>query len=129
MQSIGDILVIDNEPHIVAFIAEALTDEGYTVRTALDPQDARATIAARHPDLVLLDLHMPGTNGDVLARNIKNDGLVDVPIVMMTADAQIAKSLSMEDIDYCLAKPFDLDELIECVAKYIRRSGTDAKLA
>jgi len=124
MQSIGDILVIDNEPTIVDFIAEALTDEGYTVRTALDPQDARATIAARHPDLVLLDLHMPGTNGDVLARNIKNDGLVDVPIVMMTADAQIAKSLSMEDIDYCLAKPFGLDELIECVAKHIPRNCT-----
>ena len=129
MQSIGDILVIDNEPTIVGFIAEALTDEGYTVRTALDPQDARATIAARHPDLVLLDLHLPGTRGDVLARDFKNDGLADVPIVMMTADAQIAKSLSMEDIDYCLAKPFDLDELIECVAKYIRRSGTAAKLA
>ena len=123
MQSLGDILVIDNEPTIVEFIAEALTDEGYIVRTALDPEDARATITARHPDLVLLDLHMPGTNGDVLARDFKNDGLVDVPIVMMTADAQIAKSLSMEDIDYCLAKPFDLDELIACVAKHIRRSG------
>jgi len=123
MQSIGDILVIDNEPTIVDFIAEALTDEGYTVRTALDPQDARATIAARHPDLVLLDLHMPGTSGDVLARDFKNDGLADVPIVMMTADAQKARELSMEGIDYCLAKPFNLDELIEIVAKYIRRDG------
>ena len=126
MQSLGDILVIDNEPTIVEFIAEALTDEGYTVRTALDSEDARATITKQHPDLVLLDLHMPGTSGDVLARNFKNDGLVDVPIVMMTADAQIAKSLSMEDIDYCLAKPFDLDELIACVAKHIRRTRTAA---
>ena len=126
MQSLGDILVIDNEPTIVEFIAEALTDEGYTVRTALYPADARATITERHPDLVLLDLHMPGTSGDVLARDFKNDGLVDVPIVMMTADAQIAKSLSMEDIDYCLAKPFDLDALIACVAKHIRRTRTAA---
>ena len=123
MQSIGDILVIDNEPTIVEFIAEALTDEGYTVRTALDPEDARATITARHPDLVLLDLHMPGTNGDVLARDFKNDGLADVPIILMTADAQKARALSMEGIDYCLAKPFSLDELIACVAKHIRRSG------
>ena len=123
MQSIGDILVIDNEPHIVAFIAEALTDEGYTVRTALYPEDARATITARHPDLVLLDLHMPGISGVVLARDFKNDGLADVPIVMMTADAQKARELSMEGIDYCLAKPFNLDELIEIVAKYIRRDG------
>jgi DNA-binding response OmpR family regulator len=120
MQSIGDILVIDNEPAIVEFIAEALTDEGYTVRTAIDPEDARATITERHPDLVLLDLHMPGTSGDVLARDFKNDGLADVPIVMMTADAQKARELSMEGIDYCLAKPFDLDELLDCVAKHIR---------
>ena len=125
MQSIGDILVIDNEPSIVEFIAETLTDEGYTVRTALNPEDARATITERHPDLVLLDLHMPGTSGDVLARDFKNDGLADVPIVMMTADAQKARKLSMEGIDYCLMKPFNLDELIECVAKHIRRTRTD----
>ena len=126
MQSLGDILVIDNEPTIVDFIAEALTDEGYSVRTALDSEDARATITARHPDLVLLDLHMPGTSGDVLARDFKNDGLADVPIILMTADAQKARALSMEGIDYCLAKPFGLDELIECVAKHIRRSGIAA---
>jgi DNA-binding response OmpR family regulator len=125
MHSIGDILVIDDEPAIVEFIHEALTDEGYVVRTALTSADARATIAERHPDLVLLDVHMPGKPGDVLARDLKNDGLAHVPIIIMTADAQKAKSLAMEDIDYCLAKPFNLDELIECVAKYIRRIRTD----
>jgi DNA-binding response OmpR family regulator len=49
MQSIGDILIIDNEPTIVGLIAEVLTDEGYTVRTALNPEDARATITEQHP--------------------------------------------------------------------------------
>ncbi len=122
MQHEGDILVIDNEPTIVEFIIEALTDEGYVVRTALTAADARATIAERQPDLVLLDLHMPGKSGDVLARDLKTDGLAHIPIIIMTADAQATKSLAMDDIDYCLAKPFDLDELIECVAKHIRRN-------
>jgi DNA-binding response OmpR family regulator len=122
MQSIGDILVIDDEPTIVEFLHEALTDEGYVVRTALTAICARAAIAVQRPDLVLLDLHMPGKSGDVLARDFKNDGLADVPIVMMTADAEKARKLSMEGIDDCLAKPFDLDELIGCVAKHIRRS-------
>jgi DNA-binding response OmpR family regulator len=126
MQSIGDILVIDDEPTIVEFITEALTDEGYVVRTALTAADARATIAERHPDLVLLDVHMPGKSGDVLARDLKNDGLAHVPIIIMTADAQAAKSLAMDGIDYCLAKPFDLDELIECVTKHIQRTRTGA---
>jgi DNA-binding response OmpR family regulator len=124
MQSKGDILVIDDEPAIVEFMTEALTDEGYVVRTALTTADARAMIAERHPDLMLLDVHMPGESGDVLARDLNNDGLAHVPIIIMTADAQVAKSLAIEGIDYCLAKPFDLDELIECVAKHIRRNGT-----
>jgi DNA-binding response OmpR family regulator len=122
MQHEGDILVVDDEPTIAEFIIEALTDEGYVVRTAPTAADARAAIAERHPDLVLLDVHMPGKSGDVLARDLKNDGLADVPIIIMTADAQATKSLSMEGIDYCLAKPFDLDELIECVAKHIQRN-------
>ena len=124
MQTTGDILVIDDEPTIVEFIAEALTDEGYTVRVALTPADARAAIVEYHPDLVLLDLHLPGKSGDILMQDLKDDGLADVSIILMTADAQTAKSLAMDGIDYCLAKPFDLDELIDCVAKYIRRDCT-----
>ena len=124
MQTTGDILVIDVEPTIVEFIAEALTDEGYTVRVALTPADARAAIVEYHPDLVLLDLHLPGKSGDILMQDLKDDGLADVSIILMTADAQTAKSLAMDGIGYCLAKPFDLDELIDCVAKYIRRDCT-----
>ncbi|HEU5099164.1 MAG TPA: response regulator [Roseiflexaceae bacterium] len=119
MQSAGDILVVDDDQPILDLIAEVLKDEGYTVRTALTPDCARAAITERRPDLLLLDLTLPGVTGDVVAREFKNDSLADVPIVLMTADTRAAKELSMEDIDYCLVKPFDLDELVECVAKYI----------
>ena len=126
MQSIGDVLVIDDEPSIVEFIAEALTDEGYTVRTVLTAADARAAITERQPDLVLLDLHMPDETGIVLAQALKNDGLAHVPIIIMTADAQADRRFAMDGIDFCLAKPFDLDALTECVAKHIQRSRTAA---
>jgi len=120
MRSAGDILVIDDEPTIVEFIAEALKDEGYTVCTALTPEDARASVAERPPDLVLLDLHLPGEAGDTLAHDFKSNGLVSVPIILMTADAKVADEPSMDSIAFCLIKPFDLDELVECVAKHIR---------
>jgi two-component system nitrogen regulation response regulator NtrX len=100
-----------------------LTDEGYTVRSALQATCARAAIAVRRPDLVLLDLHLPDKTGDILVQELKDAGIDNVPIVLMTADARVAKELLIDGIDFCLLKPFDLDELIECVAKHIRKAN------
>jgi CheY-like chemotaxis protein len=124
MQTTRDILVVDDDEPTVVFIAEALRDEGYTVRTCLTLADARALITEHRPDLVLLDLHMPGETGHTLVHQLSTDGLTHIPVILMTADAQAAQELSMEGIAYCLLKPFELDELIDCVAKHIRRSCT-----
>src|SRR5215216_3836081 len=111
MPSAGDILVVDDDRPIAEFIAEALTEEGYTVRTAMNPKEACAAIVERRPNLVLVDLHLAGKPGDVLVRNLRNDGLIDVPVIMMTADTRAASELSMDGIAFCLMKPFDLDDL------------------
>jgi DNA-binding response OmpR family regulator len=126
MQIAGDILVVDDDQPTVELIAELLTDEGYTVRAALTPSDARVLLLERRPDLVLIDLHIPGKNGDVLVCDLKDDGLAGVPILLMTADTRAAQELSMEGIAYCLVKPFDLDELVGCVAKHVRREDRAA---
>jgi DNA-binding response OmpR family regulator len=123
MHSAGDILVVDDDEPTAALIAEVLTDEGYVVRSALHPADARAAITKQRPDLLLLDLHLPGKTGDVLVQDLKDDGLAQVPIILMTADAKAARERSMDGIAYCLMKPFDLDELTECVAKHIQRDS------
>jgi CheY-like chemotaxis protein len=117
----GDVLVVDDEPSIFGFIAEVLTEEGYTVHTARDGASARALLAAQEPDIVLMDLHMPGETGDALIHDLKSDGLADVPVVIMTADATAARELPMDDFASCLIKPFDLGDLLDCVAKYIHR--------
>jgi DNA-binding response OmpR family regulator len=101
-----------------------LTEEGYTVRASLTVANARALIAEHRPDLVLLDLHMPGETGHTLVYDLTIDGLADVSIILMTADAQAVHTLSMRGIDFYLPKPFDLDELIDCVAKHIQQSRT-----
>ena len=121
MQTAGDILVVDDDEPTVVFIAEALRDEGYVVRTALHPADARVALTRQRPDLMLLDLHLPGKTGDMLVQDLKDDGLAHVPVIIMTADTRAAHELAMDGIAYCLLKPFDLNDLIACVAKYIRQ--------
>jgi len=120
MKHTGDILVVDDYLPIVEFIADALTDDGYTVRIARDVAQAGAAIAERRPDLVLVDLHVPGTPGDSLALDLTNDPLGAVPVVIMTADTRLARDLSVDGFAFCLTKPFDLDELLDCVATHIR---------
>ena len=120
MSNAGDILIVDDDQPIVDFISEALADEGYTVRSAFSVASALDATAVRLPDLIIMDLHMPGTTGDVFVRDLRRDARTDVPVVLMTADSVSAKALEAEGIALCLLKPFDLDDLLACVAKYIR---------
>ncbi len=117
LKSLGTILVVDDETSIVEFMHEALADEGYIVYSATDSDRAIAVAIAQHPDLIVCDLHMPGTTGHSFVECIQHYGLADIPVVMMTADAQAAQKFSEESFAACLLKPFDLDELFDCVAK------------
>jgi two-component system, OmpR family, lantibiotic biosynthesis response regulator NisR/SpaR len=120
MSNAGDILIVDDDQPIVDFITEALADEGYTVRSAFSVASALDATAARVPDLIIMDLHMPGKTGDMFVRELRRDGRTNLPVVLMTADSMSAKALEAEGIAFCLLKPFDLDDLLACVAKYIR---------
>jgi DNA-binding response OmpR family regulator len=120
MSNAGDILIVDDDQPIVDFITEALADEGYAVRSAFSVASALDATAARLPDLIIMDLHMPGKTGDVFVRDLRRDGGADVPVVLMTADSASAKALEAAGAAMCLLKPFDLDDLLACVAKYIR---------
>lgn len=113
-------MVIDDESSIVDFMCEALTDEGYVVFSAIDGDSALSTTIAQNPDLILCDLHMPGITGPSFIQRLRGYGLDDIPVIMMTADLQAAKKLADEGFETCLIKPFDLDELFDCVSTHIR---------
>jgi CheY-like chemotaxis protein len=117
MSTPRDILIIDDEVAIVDFMTEALQEEGYTVRSAPNGEQGLSEIAIAHPAVVLLDMHMPGiTTTEFLGRLCPHG---HAPIVIMTADTRAADSLAAQpDLTYLL-KPFDLDDLIECVAKFV----------
>ncbi|MFL5801738.1 MAG: response regulator [Roseiflexaceae bacterium] len=117
MQQATKVLVVDDDRPIVDFIMEVLHDEGYAVRGAFDAVSALAAIEAEAPDIVLLDLLMPGASGTELFRTLVEHELATIPIILMTADNHAVEALIAQGVKFILLKPFDLDTLLDCVQR------------
>ena len=120
MTCTGSILIVDREPIIVDLLVEILTDAGYIAYTAPDGADARVAIARHRPALILLDVGRPGMCGVELIAHVRAADPAIIPIVVMTTAPRDAAPLLMLGVGECLAKPFDLDELLACVARYVQ---------
>jgi CheY-like chemotaxis protein len=119
MQQPDDILVVDDEVNIVNLVVDLLQDEGYKVRSALNGVSALAAIAERLPAMILVDMYMPQMTGVMLLEHLRQQKIVDIPVVLMTASPRAAEQfLGERTVDY-LAKPFDIEQLLECVARYV----------
>lgn len=114
------ILVVDDDPSILETVRAILESEGYRVVTAANGRDALEILERVTPFLMLLDMRMPVLDGWGVAAAL-GDSKHDFPVVVMTA-AESAKRWADEiKADGHLAKPFDLEDLLECVAQYERR--------
>jgi CheY-like chemotaxis protein len=112
------ILVVDDDPAILAVVSEALDLEGYAVRTAKNGADALALVAEDRPALVLLDMRLPVLDGWGFARALKTHGIA-LPILVMTA-AQDARRWAAEiEAEGFLAKPFELNDLFGAVERLL----------
>ena len=120
MRPTGSILVIDREPTIVDLLVEILTDAGYIAYTAPDGAGARVAIARHRPALILLDVGCPSMHGAALIAHLRAADPAIIPIVVMTTTPRNVAPLLMLGVGECLAKPFDLDELLSCVARYVQ---------
>ena len=120
MSQTSAVLVVEDNSAIAAFIAEVLRDEGYSVRTVGSGAQARAALSIQPPDLVLCDLYLPDVVGSTLLTELRRDGHADISMVMMTADAERAQAITAKGDYLCLCKPFDLDDLLTCIATHIR---------
>ncbi len=119
MSQTGDILVVDDEVNIVGLVVDLLHDEGYTVRSALNGAEALRVIAEQKPALILMDMYMPQMTGMMLLEHLHSQGIFDIPVILMTASPRTAEKFSANaTVDY-LAKPFDIEELLSCVSRYI----------
>ena len=121
MVAVATILVVDDEPRIVQLVRDYLEHGGFTVLTASDGPAALRTARTGRPDLVVLDLGLPGLDGLDVARSLRRDGVV--PIIMLTArtdesDKLVGLELGADDY---LTKPFSPKELVARVRAVLRR--------
>ena len=115
------ILVVDDDPEIIGLLKRGLSYEGYTVETAADGTEALAKARDHEPDLVILDVMMPGIDGLEVSKRLRQAG--DVPILMLTAKGgvtDIVAGLGSGADDY-LVKPFAFDELLARVKARLRQ--------
>lgn len=129
------VLVVDDEPHIVSFLAENLATDDFEVHVARSVARARSKLNAVDPDVVVLDVGLPDGNGFDLCREVRQaDPLLvrhdpDVPILMLTArgeDVDRVRGFQRGADDY-LTKPFHYPELIARVNALLRRTQGAAR--
>jgi two-component system, OmpR family, alkaline phosphatase synthesis response regulator PhoP len=122
----ASILVVDDEPNIVLSVEFLLKQAGFRVRTVSNGEAALAAIAQEPPDLVLLDVMIPGRDGYAVCQEIRNNpAWRDMRIIMLTAkggDIQREKGLSLGADEY-VTKPFSTRELVERVRRMLDRRG------
>src|SRR5437588_4756371 len=116
------ILVVDDEKHIVELARLYLTREGYEVEGVGDGAQAVARFAQLKPDLVILDIMLPGTDGLTICKEIRKQS--QVPIIMLTARAEVTdKVVGLEvGADDYLTKPFHPQELVARAKALLRRA-------
>ena len=122
------ILIVDDEPAIVRGLEDNLRFEGYETLAASSGEQGLALALGEAPDLVLLDVTMPGRSGWDVCRELRQRGL-DVPIIMLTArgeEADRVRGLELGADDY-ITKPFSLRELLARVRAVLRRPGPRRK--
>jgi DNA-binding response OmpR family regulator len=122
------ILIVDDEPAIVQGLEDNLRFEGYETLIATGGDEGLAKALGEAPDLVLLDVAMPGRSGWDVCRELRQRG-VDVPIIMLTArgeEADRVRGLELGADDY-VTKPFSLRELLARVRAVLRRPGPRQK--
>ena len=120
------ILIVDDEAIVREVVAQYLTQDGFAVETAADGTEALARFSAARPDLVLLDLMLPGIDGLEVCRRIRADeALARTPIIMLTAkgeESDVVLGLGVGADDY-VTKPFSLEEVIARLRVILRRAG------
>ena len=121
----ANILVVDDEHGIRDLLWEILNDEGHNVELAENAAQARSARSRERPDLVLLDIWMPDTDGVTLLKEWSSHGLLTMPVIMMSGHATIDTAVEATKIGALafLEKPITLQKLLKAVEQGLARSS------
>jgi two-component system response regulator MprA len=126
-----DVLVVDDDPKMLSLMRRGLSFAGYAVQLATDGERALSQAREQPPDLVVLDIMLPGLDGIEVCRRLRA-GAPELPILMLTARGRVPDRIAGLDAgaDDYLVKPFDFDELLARIRALLRRSHSpeDARL-
>ena len=124
----ANILVVDDELGIRDLLSEILNDEGHNVEVAENAAQARAARLRERPDLVLLDIWMPDTDGVTLLKEWSSTGALTMPVIMMSGHATIDTAVEATKIGALafLEKPITLQKLLKAVEQGLTRSAAPA---
>ncbi|MDO8506543.1 MAG: response regulator transcription factor [Candidatus Limnocylindria bacterium] len=116
------LLIVDDDANLRHTLGYAFRQEGFEVVTAADGDQALVSFRQSHPDLIILDVMLPGRDGFEVARTLRRES--DIPVIMLTArDSELDKVVGLEiGADDYLAKPFSTRELIARVRAMLRRT-------
>ena len=123
MDSKKQILVVDDDVEIKELLSEYLTQAGFSVLTAGEGKEMQRILSGNNPDLIVLDIMMPGDDGFTLCQKIRRTS--QVPIIMLTANSDEADRIVGLEIgaDDYMAKPFSPRELLARIKALLRRSS------
>ncbi|MGI5836393.1 MAG: response regulator [Chloroflexota bacterium] len=121
------VLVVDDEWDLQELISIVLRQEGYGVARAADGGDALKSVERSMPDLILLDMKMPGVDGWSFASEFRKKHGFHVPIVVLTASEDAKESADEIGANDWLGKPFDLDRLVSTVRRVIGPAQMDGQ--
>ena len=116
------ILVVDDTPQNIKLLGDLLGAKGYEVTTAANGEQALASIAAQPPDLVLMDIQLPGINGIEAFKQIRADeSTAKIPVVALTASATPTdrSQITAAGFDAFISKPINLKEFVETVKRLV----------
>lgn len=113
------IMIVEDEKELREILASVLSDEGYTVVAVSDAYEVEALLSKESIDLVLMDVFLPGENGDQAVVRLKHKNILStVPFVLMSADSSLDHRAQQSGADDVLRKPFTIDRLLTVIEKH-----------
>jgi len=130
-EHLGTILVVDDTPENLRLLSAALTQQGYTVSSAISGKLALSAVANKQPDLILLDIRMPGMDGYAVCEHLKGQAATQhIPILFLSASQETedkVRAFAVGGADY-VSKPFHIDEVLARVQHQLQIANFQQRL-